>query len=152
MADYPVDSDVEDIFIKDSTGTTVAVIVQSKMRRLAAEKTRAAFASLAVLDGHDGHDDDVDEYIPILDRKGKITGMDYTRKNANICSQNGQCVQRRYLWENFMDRLDSDKEHYPILDERGNMMGINSIPKKQATIPADVDKQNQKKISDYYYY
>ena len=119
MADYPPDSDVEDISINDSTGTTVAVIVQSKMRRLAAEKTRAAFASLAVLDGHNVHDNDVDKYIPILDRKGKITGMDYTRKNVNICSQNGQRVQQSYLWEKFMDRLDSDKTHYPILDKRG---------------------------------
>ena len=54
------------------------------------------------------------------------------------------------LWENFMDRLESDKEHYPILDERGNMMEIDSLP-KQATIPAVVDKRKQKKISDYYY-
>ena len=48
-----------------------------------------------------------------------------------------------------MDRLDSNKEHYPILDKRGNMMGINSVT-KQATIPAAVDKQKQKKISSYY--
>ena len=47
-----------------------------------------------------------------------------------------------------MDRLESDKEqHYPIVDERGNMMGIDSLP-KQATIPAAVDKQKRKKISD----
>ena len=152
MADYPVDSDEEDIWIKDSTGKTVAVVVESKMRRLSAEKARAAVASLPVLDVHDVRDDDVDEYIPILDRKGKITGMDYTRKTSNgiICSQNGQRVKRRYLWENFIDRLESDKEHYPILDERGNMMGIHSLP-KQATIPAAVDKRKQKKISDYSY-
>ena len=30
MADYLGDSDVEDIFIKDSTGKTVAVVVESK--------------------------------------------------------------------------------------------------------------------------
>ena len=48
-----------------------------------------------------------------------------------------------------MDRLESDKDHYSILDERGNMMGIDSLP-KQATIPAAVDKRKQKKISDYY--
>ena len=60
IAYYPVDSDVEDISIKDSKGTTVAVIVQSKIRRLAAEKTRAAFVSLAVLDDHNVHDDGVD--------------------------------------------------------------------------------------------
>ena len=149
MADYPVDSDEEDISIKDSNGTTVAVIVISKMRRLSAEKTHAAIAFFPVLDAHDVRDNDVDKYIPILDRKGKITGMDYTRKNGIICSQNGQHVKRRYLWENFMDRLESDKEHYPILDERGNMMGINSLP-MQATIPAAVDKRKQKKISDYY--
>ena len=93
MADYPEDSDVEDICIKDSTGTTVAVLVQSKMRRLTAEKTRAAFASLAVLDAHDIHNDDVDEYIPILDSKGKITGMGYTRKNATP-PRNSQEVSR----------------------------------------------------------
>ena len=72
MADYPVDSDEEDIFIKDSNGTrTVAVIVQSEMRRLSAEKTRAAITSFPVLDAHNVRDDDVDEYNPILDRKGK---------------------------------------------------------------------------------
>ena len=49
----------------------------------------------------------------------------------------------RYVWENFMDLLDSDKEHYPILNEKGNMIGINSVP-KQATIPAAMDKQKQK--------
>ena len=150
MADYPVDSDEEDISIKDSTGKTVGVVVESKMRRLSAEKARAAVASLSVFDAHDVRDDDVDEYIPILDRKGKITGMDYTRENGIICSQNGQRVKRRYLWETFIDRLKSDKEHYPILDKRGNMMGINSLP-KQATIPAAVDTRKQKKISDYYY-
>ena len=150
MADYPGGSDEEDISIKDSTGKTVAVVVESKMRRLSAEKARAAVASLPVFDAHDVRNDDVDEYIPILDRKGKITGMGYTRKNGTICSQNGQCVKQRYLWENFMDCLESDKEHYPILDKRGNMMGIDSLP-KQATIPAAVDKRKQKKISDYYY-
>ena len=149
MADYPVDDDVEDLSIKDSTGTTVAVLVQSKNRRLAAEERRAAFASLPVFDNHEVLDDDLDECIPNLDTKGKITGRDYTRKNANICSQNGQRVQRRYPWENFMDRLNSDKEHYPILDERGNMMCVNSIP-KQAAIPAAIHKEEQKKISDYY--
>ena len=120
------------------------------MRRLSAEKALAAVASLPVFDAHDVRDDDVGEHIPILDRKGKITGMDYTRKNGIFCSQNGQGVKRGYLWENFMDCLESDKEHYPIVDERGSMMGINSIP-KQATIPAAVDKKKQKKISDYYY-
>ena len=49
-----------------------------------------------------------------------------------------------------MDCLESDKDHYPILDKRGNMMGIDSLP-KQATIFAAVDKRKQKKISDYYY-
>ena len=150
MADYPVDSDEEDISIKDSSGKTIAVVVESKMRRLSAEKARAAVASLPVFDAHYVRDDDVDEYIPILDRKGKITEMGYTRKNGIICSQNGQRVNQRFVWENFMDRLESDKDHYPILDERGNMMGIDSLP-KQATIPAAVDKRKQRKISDYYY-
>jgi hypothetical protein len=50
---------------------------------------------------------------------------------------------------NFMDCLDNDKEHYPILDARENLMGINSVP-KPATIPAAVDKRKQKKTSDYY--
>ena len=150
MADFPVDSDEEDISIKDSSGKTVAVVVSSKMRRLSAEKARAAIACLPVVNAHYVRDDDVDEYIPTLDRKGKITGMGYTRKNGIICVQtNGQRVKQTFVWENFMDRLESDKEHYPILDERGNMMGIDSLP-KQATIPAAVDKRKQKKISDYY--
>ena len=118
MADYPVDSDEEDISIKVSTGKTVAVVVESKMRRLSAEKARAAVASLPVFDAHDVRDDNVDKYIPILDRKGKMTGMGYTRKNGIICSQNGQHVKQRFDWENFMDCLESDKEHYPILEER----------------------------------
>jgi hypothetical protein len=148
MADFPVDSDEEDEEIKDSTGT-VAVIVKSKRRRLSAEKTRTAFASFPVFDAHDVRDEDVDEYIPILGRKGKITGMGYTRKNEEFSTKNGQLVKARYVWRNFMDRLDSDKEHYPILDARGNLVGIDSVPKPQ-TIPAAVDKQKQKKISDYY--
>ena len=41
-------------------------------------------------------------------------------------------------------------DRYPILDEGGNMIGIDSLP-KQATIPAAVDKRKQKKISGYYY-
>ena len=149
MADYSVDSDEEDISIKDSTGKTVAVVVESKMRRQSAEKARATVASLPVFDAHDVRDDDVDEYNPILDRKGKMTGMGYKRKNGIIGSQNGQRVKQRFVWENFRDCLESDKEHYPILDERGNMMGIDSLP-KQATILAVVDKRKQKKISDYY--
>ena len=40
--------------------------------------------------------------------------------------------------------------HYPIVDEGGNMMRIDSLP-KQARIPAAVDKRKQKKISGYYY-
>ena len=40
MADYPVDSDEEDISIKDSTGKTVAVVVESKMRRLSLRRKR----------------------------------------------------------------------------------------------------------------
>ena len=150
MADYPVNSDEEETSIKDSTGQTVAVVVSSKMRRLmSAEKARAAVASLPVVDAHYVRDNDVGKYIPILDRKGKITRMGYTRKNGIICSQNGQRVKQRFVWENFMDRLESDKDHFPILDERGNMMGIDSLP-KQATIPSAVDKRKQKKISDYY--
>ena len=84
MADYQVDSDKEDVSIKDSTGTTVAVIVQSKMRRLSAEKTRAAIASFPVFDAHDVRDDDIDKYIPILGMKGSITGMGYTRNDKKF--------------------------------------------------------------------
>ena len=76
--------------------------------------------------------------------------MGYTRKNGKMFSWNGQGVQRWYVWENFMDRLDSGKEHYLILNKRGNMMGtISRVPKKP-TIPAVVDKQKQKKICDNY--
>ena len=149
MADYQVDSDDEDVSIKDRKGTTVAVTVNSKMRRLSAEKSRAAFASFPVLDAHDVRDDDVDEYIPILGRKGKITGMGFTRKNEEFSTKNGQLVKARYVWRNFMDRLDNDKEYYPILDAWENLMGIDSVP-KPATNPTAVDKQKQKKISDYY--
>ena len=149
MADQQVNSDEEDEESKDITGTTVAVIVQSKMRRLSAEKMRAAFASFPVFDPHDVRDDDVDEYIPILGRKGSITGMGYTLKNEEISTKNGQFVKTRYVWRNFMDRLDGDKDHYPILDERGNMMGINSVP-KPSTLPAAMYKVKQRKMSDYY--
>jgi hypothetical protein len=137
MADYQVNSDEEDEEIKDNTGTTVAVIVQSKMRRLSAEKTRAAFTTFPVFDAHEVRDDDVDEYIPILGRKGTITGMGYTLKNEEISTKNDEFVKARYVWRNFMDRVDGDKEYYPILDERGNMMGINSVP-KPSTLPAAV--------------
>ena len=145
-----IDSDEEHQEICDDAGKIVAVIVRSKMKRLSAEKTRAAFASFPAIDAHDVRDEDVDEYIPILGRKGKITGMGYTRKNGEFSTKNGQLVKARYVWRNFMDRLDSDKEHYPILDARGNLMGIDSVS-KPATIPAAVaDKWKQKKISDFY--
>ena len=152
MADFTVDSDEEDEEIEeinDSTGTTVSVIVQSTMRGLSAEKTRAAFASFPVFDAHDVRNDDVDEYIPILGRKGKIIGMRYTRKNEQLSTKDGKFFRATYVWRNFMDRLDSHKKHYPILDARGNLMGIDSVP-KPATIPAAVDKRKQKKISEYY--
>jgi hypothetical protein len=143
------DSDEEHEEICDDAGEIVKVIVRSKMKRLSAEKTRAAFASFPALDAHDVRDEEVDEYIPILGRKGKIIGMRYTRKDEECSERNGQIGKSTYVWRNFMDRLDSDKEHYPILDAKGNVMGIDSVP-KPATIPPAVDNRKQKRISEYY--
>jgi hypothetical protein len=150
MADSHDDSDEEYEDIRDDAGEIVAVIVHSKMKRLSAEKMRAAVAYFPAIDAHDVRDEDVEDYIPILGRKGKIIGMRYTCKNEESSERNGRIGKSTYVWRNFMDRLQSDKEHYPILDAKGNVMGIDSVP-KQATIPSAMDKQKQRKISDYYY-
>jgi hypothetical protein len=53
--------------------------------------------------------------------------------------EHGKMGKSTYVWRNFMDCLDGDKEHYPVLDERGNMMGLNSVP-KPSTLPAAMYK------------
>lgn len=150
MADIHDDSDEEYEDIRDDAGKIIAVFVSSKMRRLSMEKMHYEIASLPVIDAHDVRDEEVEDYIPILGRKGKIIGMRYTCKNEESSERNGRIGKSTYVWRNFMDRLQSDKEHYPILDAKGNVMGIDSVP-KQATIPSAMDKQKQRKISDYYY-
>jgi hypothetical protein len=139
MADSHDDSDEEYEDIRDDAGKIIAVFVSSKMKRLSMEKTRAEFASFPVIDAHEVRDEDVADYIPILGRKGTIIRMRYTLKNEEFSERNGKMGKSTYVWRNFMDRLDGDKQHYPVLDERGNMMGINSVP-KPSTLPAAVYK------------
>ena len=149
MADSHDDSDEEYEDICDDAGKVIAVFVSSKMRRLSMEKMRSEIASLPVIDAHKVRDEDVDDYIPNVDRKGKIIGMRYTRNNELFSERNGQRGKSTYVWSNFMHRLDGDKDHYPVLDERGNVMGIKSQP-KPSTLPAAVYKRKQKKMPDYY--
>jgi hypothetical protein len=152
MADSHDDSDEEYEDIRDDTGEIIAVYVSSKMKRLSMEKMRAEIASLPVIDAHEVRDEDVDDYVPNVDREGKIIGMRYTRKNEQFLERNGERGKSTYVWSNFIHRLDGDKDHYPVLDERGNVMGIKSQPKppKPSALPSGVYKRKQKKMSDYY--
>ena len=119
MADSHDDSDEEYEDNRDDAGKIIAVYVSSKMKRLSMEKMRAEIASLPVIDAHEVRDQDVDDYIPILGRKGTIIGMRYTLKNEEFTERSGKMGKSTYVWRNFMDRLDCDEEQYLVLDERG---------------------------------
>ncbi|KAI2502809.1 hypothetical protein MHU86_11633 [Fragilaria crotonensis] len=62
------------------------------------------------------------DLFPIVDRNGKMIGMKYSFKDGKKTTPDGRPM--RYLWENFMDRFDTDDEHYPIVDETGKMTSL----------------------------
>ena len=78
---------------------TVAVVVESKMRRLSAEKARAAIASLPVFDAHDVRDDDVDECThPGQERKNDWNGL-YTQEWNYLLTKWSTCQTEICLGE-----------------------------------------------------
>jgi hypothetical protein len=53
--------------------------------------------------------------FPISNRNCKMIEMKYCLTNGKITTQDGQHM--RYLWENFMDRFESDDEDYPVVEK-----------------------------------
>jgi hypothetical protein len=84
------------------------------------------------------------EHFPILDRTGKMIGMNYCLKNGKVAARDGK--RHLYLWENFMDRFDSDDEHYPIVDETGKMISLDTVSKSgRRTRDTALAKEHKKK-------
>ena len=86
------------------------------------------------IDDEDGFP--IEDYFPIIDRTGKMIGMNYSLKHVKKRTQDGRPM--RYLWENFMDRFDSDDEHYPVLDNGGKMISLGTVSKK-ARVPCETE-------------
>ena len=42
----------------------------------------------------------------------------------------------RYLWENFMDRFESDDEDYPVV-EKTKMISLDTVSQKNARVAHD---------------
>ena len=83
------------------------------------------------------------DYFPIVDRNGKMIAMNYSIKNGTVTTQDGRPM--RYLWEKFMDELDSDDEHYPVVDETGKMLSLDTVSKKaRVALEAAVAKEHKK--------
>jgi hypothetical protein len=144
------DNDGPSISMEDSDGVTVAVVVESKLAKVAAEKLRTYMYTLPRLKGHKVHDDDVKEYFPIMDKTGKITGMCYSSRYGKIFSHNGRACMRKFVWVDFMDRLNSEEDHYRVVDKYGFMIGIKSIRKHDRNDGSVLSVRNQKKIVDYF--
>ena len=144
-------SDIDDPLISNnSDGVTVAVVVESKMARLASEKLRTYMYTLPRVKTHKVHDDDVKEYFPIMDKTGKITGMSYSSRYGKIFSRNGRTCMRKFVWVDFMDRLNSEEDHYRVVDKYGFTIGIKSIRKHDRNDVSALSVKKQKKIFDYF--
>jgi hypothetical protein len=144
------DLDRDEISIKDSDGVTVAVVVESKMANRAAEKLRAYMKTLPLVKTHKTHDDEVNEYFPIMDTTGKILGMRYSSRYGKIFSRNGRACMRKFVWVDFMDRLNSEEDHYRVVDKDGFMIGIKSIRKRERNDGSALSMKKQKKIFHYF--
>ena len=40
----------------------------------------------------------------------------------------------RHLWESFMDRFESDDEHYPVVEKTGKMISFDTVFNKKARV------------------
>ena len=136
--------------IEDSDGTAVVMNVESEMVDRANKKTHAFMKTLPVVEAHEHNDDDVKEYFPILDKTGKITGMTFTSKHGKTLIRNGRPCMRQFVWVDFMDRLNSEEDHYPVVDRNGFMIGIHSIPKFAKNLRSVFSEKKQKRILDYF--
>jgi hypothetical protein len=157
LHDYPFivdltnsDDDREEFSIKNSDGVTFAVVVDSKRATIAAEKLCAFMSTLPRVKTHEVNDEDVKEYFPIMEASGKITGMMYSSRYGKVISRNGFACMRRFVWVDFMERLNSKEDHYRVVDNHGFMIGIKSIPKFDANNGVALSVKKQKKICDYF--
>jgi hypothetical protein len=135
--------------MKDSDGTAYVIYVKSEVVKRANEKSRAFMKTLPVIETHEHDDDDVEEYFPIMDKTGKLTGMSFTSKHGKTFIRNGCPCLRQFVWVDFMDRLNSEEDHYPAVDRNGFMIGIHSIPKIARNLGASFSEKKQKKILEY---
>ena len=126
------------------------MVVESKMANRAAEKLRDFMKTLPHVKTHETHDDDVKEYFPIMDTTGKITGMTYSSRYGKIFSRNSRACMRKFVWVDFMDRLNSEEDHYRVVDKYGFMIGIKSIRKHDRNDGSALSVKKQKKIFDYF--
>jgi hypothetical protein len=139
-----------DYSIEDSDGTAVVMNVESDLVKRANERTRAFMKTLPIVEGHEHNDDDVKEYFPITDKSGKLTGMSFTSLHGKTLIRNGRPCMRQFVWVDFMDRLNSEENHYPAFDRNGFMIGIHSIPKIARNLGPSFSEKKQKKILEYF--
>ena len=139
-----------DYSIEDSDGTAVVMNVESDLVKRANERTRAFMKTLPIVEVHEHNDDDIKEYFPITDKSGKLTGMSFTSKHGKTLIRNGRPCMRQFVWVDFMDRLNSEENHYPAFDRNGFMIGIHSIPKIARNLGASFSEKKQKKILEYF--
>jgi hypothetical protein len=88
--------------------------------------------------GNDFWDCQDKDLFPIVDRNGKMIGMKYSFKDGKVTTPDG--CPMRYLWENFMDRFDTDDEHYPVVDKTGKMTNLDDavfLKKNARRVPHD---------------
>jgi hypothetical protein len=139
-----------DFSIEDNDGTAYVMNVESDLVKRANERTRAFMKTLPIVEGHEHNDDDIKEYFPITDKTGKLMGMSFTSKHGKTFIRNGRRCMRQFVWVDFMDRLNSEENHYPAFDRNGFMIGIHSIPKIARNLGATFSEKKQKKILEYF--
>ena len=93
--------------------------------------------------GNDFWDCQDKDLFPIVDRNGKMIGMKYSFKDGKKTTPDGRPM--RYLWENFMDRFDTDDEHYPVVDKTGKMTNLDDAVflKNARRVPHDAVVANE---------
>jgi hypothetical protein len=140
----------KDYSIDDSDGTAVVMNIESDLVKRANDRTRAFVKTLPIVAGHEHDDDDVKEFFPITDKSGKLTGMSFTSLHGKTLIRNGRPCMRQFVWVDFMDRLNSEEDHYPAFDRNGFMIGIHSIPKVSKNLGTAFSEKKQKKILEYF--
>jgi len=76
--------------------------------------------------------------------------MSYSSRYGKIFSRNGRACMRKFVWVDFMDRLNSEEDHYRVVDKYGFTIGIKSIRKHDRNDVSALSVKKQKKIFDYF--